>query len=76
MLVNVASMAAYFPVPNMAVYGAAKAFVLSVVSGRLNSCHGHGVQHRSVTLGARRAVGWRGVCETYLEPFGTLRPRA
>ncbi|MGA6160542.1 SDR family NAD(P)-dependent oxidoreductase [Stenotrophomonas sp. NPDC087984] len=28
-LVNVASMAAYFPVPNVAVYGAAKAFVLS-----------------------------------------------
>ncbi|AQW51274.1 hypothetical protein SHXM_04737 [Streptomyces hygroscopicus] len=21
-------------------------------------------------------VGWRGVCETYLEPFGALRPRA
>ncbi|MER5841067.1 SDR family oxidoreductase [Streptomyces prasinus] len=28
-LVNVASMAAYFPAPNMAVYAAAKAFVLS-----------------------------------------------
>ncbi|MFE1937433.1 SDR family NAD(P)-dependent oxidoreductase [Streptomyces sp. NPDC059474] len=51
-LVNVASMAAYFPVPNMAVYGAAKAFVLSFTEALWHESRSTGLRVMALSPGA------------------------
>lgn len=51
-LINVASMAAYAPTPRMAVYGAAKAFVLSFTESLWAELHGSGVIAFALSPGA------------------------
>ncbi|MGW2015267.1 SDR family NAD(P)-dependent oxidoreductase [Streptomyces sp. NPDC001927] len=51
-LVNVASMAAYLPVPNMAVYAAAKAFVLSFTEALWQESRGTGLRVLALSPGA------------------------
>ncbi|MGW1288718.1 SDR family NAD(P)-dependent oxidoreductase [Streptomyces sp. NPDC001118] len=51
-LVNVASMAAYFPVPNMAVYAAAKAFVLNFTEALWHESRGTGLRVLALSPGA------------------------
>ena len=53
-LVNVASMAAYGPVPNMAVYAAAKAFVLSFTEALWHESRGTGLRVIALSPGATR----------------------
>ncbi|CRK61690.1 short-chain dehydrogenase/reductase SDR [Alloactinosynnema sp. L-07] len=53
-LVNVASMAAYTPVPRMAVYGAAKAFVLSFTEALWQEHRGTGLRVLALSPGATR----------------------
>ncbi|CAN5312946.1 SDR family oxidoreductase [soil metagenome] len=51
-LINVASMAAYTPTPRMAVYGAAKAFVLSFTESLWAELRGSGVTVFALSPGA------------------------
>ena len=51
-LINVASMAAYTPTPRMAVYGAAKAFVLSFTEALWAETRGSGVTVFALSPGA------------------------
>ncbi len=51
-LINVASMAAYTPTPRMAVYGAAKAFVLSFTESLWAESQGSGVTVFALSPGA------------------------
>ena len=51
-LINVASMAAYTPTPRMAVYGAAKAFVLSFTESLWAETRGSGVTVFALSPGA------------------------
>lgn len=51
-LINVASMAAYQPVPNMAVYAAAKAFVLSFTEALWQESLGTGLRVLALSPGA------------------------
>ncbi|ULR50831.1 SDR family NAD(P)-dependent oxidoreductase [Streptomyces deccanensis] len=51
-LINVASMAAYFPVPNMAVYAAAKAFVLNFTEALWQESLGTGLRVLALSPGA------------------------
>lgn len=51
-LINVASMAAYTPTPRMAVYGAAKAFVLSFTEALWAETQGSGVTVFALSPGA------------------------
>jgi short-subunit dehydrogenase len=51
-VINVASMAAYVPTPRMAVYGAAKAFVLSFTEALWAETRGTGVTVFAVSPGA------------------------
>ncbi|MER5730599.1 SDR family NAD(P)-dependent oxidoreductase [Streptomyces sp. NPDC002138] len=65
-LVNVASMAAYQPVPGMAVYGATKAFVLSFTEALWHESRGTGLRVLALSPGATRTeffdvVGTEGV---------------
>ena len=53
-LINVASMAAYHPVPNMAVYAAAKAFVLSFTEALWRESLGTGLRVIALSPGATR----------------------
>ncbi|MFF3862822.1 SDR family NAD(P)-dependent oxidoreductase [Streptomyces sp. NPDC002209] len=53
-LVNVASSAAYQPVPNMAVYGATKAFVLSFTEALWQESRGNGLRVLALSPGATR----------------------
>ncbi|MFJ5546629.1 SDR family NAD(P)-dependent oxidoreductase [Streptomyces sp. NPDC093225] len=53
-LVNVASMAAYQPIPNMAVYGASKAFVLSFTEALWQESRGTGLRVLALSPGATR----------------------
>lgn len=53
-LVNVASMAYYQPVPNMAVYGASKAFVLSFTEALWQESHGTGLRVIALSPGATK----------------------
>ncbi|MER6994362.1 SDR family NAD(P)-dependent oxidoreductase [Streptomyces sp. NPDC000410] len=53
-LVNVASMAAYQPNPRMAVYGAAKAFVLSLTEALWEESRGTGLRVLALSPGATR----------------------
>src|SRR5918997_5629410 len=50
-LINVASMAAYQPIPNMAVYAAAKAFVLSFTEALWQESLGTGLRVILLSLG-------------------------
>ncbi|GAA1815725.1 SDR family oxidoreductase [Agromyces neolithicus] len=52
LLINVASMAAYTPTPRMAVYGAAKAFVLSFTESLWAELSGSGVTVFALSPGA------------------------
>jgi short-subunit dehydrogenase len=51
-LINVASMAAYQPTPNMAVYGATKAFVLSFTEALWQESRGTGLRVLALSPGA------------------------
>ncbi|MFF3398762.1 SDR family NAD(P)-dependent oxidoreductase [Streptomyces sp. NPDC002659] len=51
-LINVASMAAYLPVPGMAVYAAAKAFVLSFSEALWHESRGTGLRVLALSPGA------------------------
>jgi uncharacterized protein len=53
-LVNVASMAAYQPIPNMAVYAATKAFVLSFTEALWQESLGTGLRVIALSPGATR----------------------
>lgn len=53
-LINVASMAAYVPVPRMAVYGAAKAFVLSFTEALWQEHRRGGLRVLALSPGATR----------------------
>jgi len=53
-LINVASMAAYWPVPNMAVYAATKAFVLSFTEALWQESRGTGLRVIALSPGATR----------------------
>ncbi|MEU3302485.1 SDR family oxidoreductase [Streptomyces sp. NPDC006678] len=53
-LVNVASMAAYQPNPRMAVYGATKAFVLSLTEALWEESRGTGLRVLALSPGATR----------------------
>ena len=53
-LINVASMAAYQPIPNMAVYAATKAFVLSFTEALWQESLGTGLRVLLVSPGATR----------------------
>jgi short-subunit dehydrogenase len=53
-LVNVASAAAYQPVPNMAVYAATKAFVLSFTEALWQESRGTGLRVMALSPGATR----------------------
>jgi hypothetical protein len=53
-LVNVASTAAYQPIPNMAVYGATKAFVLSFTEALWQESAGTGLRVLCLSPGATR----------------------
>ncbi|WP_406512980.1 SDR family oxidoreductase [Streptomyces sp. NBC_00161] len=53
-LLNVASMAGYQPVPNMAVYGASKAFVLSFTEALWQESHGTGLRVMALSPGATK----------------------
>ena len=53
-LINVASMAAYGPIPNMAVYAAAKAFVLSFTEALWQESLGTGLRVIALSPGATR----------------------
>ncbi len=53
-LINVASMAAYQPIPNMAVYAAAKAFVLSFTEALWQESLGTGLRVILLSPGATR----------------------
>jgi short-subunit dehydrogenase len=64
-LINVASMAAYTPVPGMAVYGAAKAFVLSFTEALWYEHRGTGLRVLALSPGA-----------TETEFFDTAGPEA
>ncbi|MEV6581838.1 SDR family oxidoreductase [Streptomyces sp. NPDC051582] len=53
-LVNLASAAAYQPVPNMAVYGASKAFVLSFTEALWQESRGTGLRVMALSPGATK----------------------
>ncbi|GAA2228267.1 hypothetical protein GCM10010430_04850 [Kitasatospora cystarginea] len=53
-LVNVASMAAYQPNPRMALYGATKAFVLSLTEALWEESRGTGLRVLALSPGATR----------------------
>ena len=53
-LINVASMAAYQPIPNMAVYAATKAFVLSFTEALWQESLGTGLRVVALSPGATR----------------------
>ena len=53
-LINVASTAAYGPIPGMAVYGAAKAFVLSFTEALWHESRGTGLRVLALSPGATR----------------------
>lgn len=53
-LVNVASMAAYQPIPQMAVYGATKAFVLSFTEALWHESQGTGLRVLALSPGATK----------------------
>ena len=53
-LINVASLAAYQPIPNMAVYGATKAFVLSFTEALWQESLGTGLRVICLSPGATR----------------------
>jgi short-subunit dehydrogenase len=53
-LINVASMAAYQPIPNMAVYAATKAFVLSFTEALWQESLGTGLRVILLSPGATR----------------------
>lgn len=53
-LINVASIVAYQPVPNMAVYAAAKAFVLSFTEALWQESRGTGLRVLALSPGATR----------------------
>ena len=53
-LINVASMAAYQPIPNMAVYAATKAFVLSFTEALWQESLGTGLRVLALSPGATR----------------------
>ena len=58
-LTNVASMAAYTPTPRMAVYGAAKAFVLSFTESLWAETRGTGVTVFALSPGATAGARMR-----------------
>jgi uncharacterized protein len=60
-LVNVASMAAYTPMPAMAVYGACKAFVLSFTEALWHESRGTGLRVLSLAPGLTRTEFFDGL---------------
>ncbi|GAA2052584.1 MULTISPECIES: SDR family NAD(P)-dependent oxidoreductase [Streptomyces] len=60
-LVNVASMAAYTPIPGMAVYGACKAFVLSFTEALWHEARGTGLRVLSLAPGLTRTEFFDGL---------------
>ena len=70
-IVNIASTAAYQPVPGMAVYAATKAFVLSFTSALWGEVQGTNVRVLTVSPGAT-ATEFFEVAQA--KPFGNLAP--
>jgi uncharacterized protein len=83
-LINVASMAAYQPNPNMAVYGATKAFVLNFTEALWQESQGTGLRVLALSPGAtkptsstswattpRAVSGCRPRSRSSTPPFGT-----
>ncbi|MDT3727762.1 SDR family NAD(P)-dependent oxidoreductase [Streptomyces sp. DSM 41972] len=64
-LVNVASMAAYQPKPRMALYGATKAFVLSLTEALWEESRGTGLRVLALSPGAARTE--------FFEAVGTMQ---
>jgi short-subunit dehydrogenase len=64
-LVNVASMAAYQPNPRMALYGATKAFVLSLTEALWDESRGTGLRVLALSPGATRTE--------FFDVVGTMR---
>jgi short-subunit dehydrogenase len=70
-IVNIASTAAYQPVPGMAVYAATKAFVLSFTSAVWGEVQGTKIRVLAVSPGAT-ATEFFDVAQA--KPFGSLAP--
>ncbi|MCW2942984.1 MAG: family NAD(P)-dependent oxidoreductase [Actinomycetia bacterium] len=72
-LINVASLAAYMPIPNMAVYAATKAFVLSFTEGLWQESLGTGLRVIALSPGLTRTEFFDGISSEGASTGGTFQ---